>query len=143
MTVRRVSCRSTCPNFVTVTLPLILPAILAGLKAKGFKVVHLRAKAPVVPLATLDAELQPVLAKARTRDVMPFYGPAPDPKTADGLDPATSELAPPARTRRARRRGQGGARDLSRGGARAVLCAACGGGAARSRGDAGTAAAPS
>jgi len=76
-----------------------LPAILAGLKAKGFKVVHLRAKAPVVPLATLDAELQPVLAKARTRDVMPFYGPAPGPKTADGLDPATSELAPPARTR--------------------------------------------
>ena len=76
-----------------------LPAILAGLKAKGFKVVHLRAKAPVVPLATLDAELQPILAKARPRDLIPFHGPIPGPKTAEGLEPDTSDLAPPARTR--------------------------------------------
>jgi len=76
-----------------------LPAILAGLKAKGFKVVHLRAKTPVVPLATLDAELQPILAKARSRDVMPFYGPIPGPRTAEGLDPDTSHLTPPARPR--------------------------------------------
>jgi peptidoglycan/xylan/chitin deacetylase (PgdA/CDA1 family) len=76
-----------------------LPAILAGLKAKGFKVVHLRAKAPMVPLATLDAELQPVLAKAASRDLVPFYGPVPTPKTAEGQDPDVSELAPPAKTR--------------------------------------------
>lgn len=76
-----------------------LPAILAGLKAKGFKVVHLTAKAPVVPLATLDAELQPILAKARSRDLIPFYGPIPGPITPDDLAPTTSELAPPAKTR--------------------------------------------
>ncbi|MCC7251640.1 polysaccharide deacetylase family protein [Hyphomicrobium sp.] len=76
-----------------------LPAILAGLKAKGFKIVHLTAKTPAVPLGTLDAELQPVLAKASSRDVTPFYGPIPPPRTPEGHEPATSELAPPARTR--------------------------------------------
>ena len=76
-----------------------LPAILAGLKAKGFKVVHLVAKAPVVPLATLDAELQPVLARAASRDVPPFHGPIPGPMTADGEASPVSRLAPPARTR--------------------------------------------
>ena len=76
-----------------------LPAILAGLKAKGFKVVHLRAKEPLVPLGTLDAELQPRLAKAPARHLVPFYGPVPGPRTADGLTPAVSELAPDARTR--------------------------------------------
>ena len=76
-----------------------LPAILAGLKAKGFKVVHLRPKAPVIPLATLDAELQPILAKAAARNVLPFYGPVPAPKTPEGSDPAISALAPPAKTR--------------------------------------------
>jgi peptidoglycan/xylan/chitin deacetylase (PgdA/CDA1 family) len=76
-----------------------LPAILAGLKAQGFKVVHLTAKAPVVPLAILDAELQPVLAKAASRDTIPFHGPIPEPKTAEGSAPALSELAPPARLR--------------------------------------------
>lgn len=76
-----------------------LPAILAGLKAEGFKVVHLVAKAPVVPLATLDAELQPVLAKAASRDTPPFHGPIPGPVTADGEPSPVSTLAPPARTR--------------------------------------------
>ena len=76
-----------------------IPAILAGLKARGFKVVHLRPKAPVVPLATLDAELQPILAKAASRDVIPFHGPVPQPKTPEGQDPAVSELAPLAKTR--------------------------------------------
>ncbi|MGE0022081.1 MAG: polysaccharide deacetylase family protein [Hyphomicrobium sp.] len=76
-----------------------LPAILAGLKAKGIKVVHLRAKSPMVPLATLDVELQPILAKASSRNVIPFYGPVPPPTTADGADPSVSDLAPPAKTR--------------------------------------------
>ncbi|MBN8910495.1 MAG: polysaccharide deacetylase family protein, partial [Rhizobiales bacterium] len=76
-----------------------LPAILAGLKAKGFKVVHLKAKSPVVPLATIDAELQPILAKAAARDTVPFHGPIPGPETSDGHAPSLSELAPPARTR--------------------------------------------
>lgn len=76
-----------------------LPAILAGLKAKGFKVVHLTAKAPLVPLGTLDTELQPLLAKAPARHLVPFYGPVPGPRTPEGSEPAVSELAPPARTR--------------------------------------------
>jgi peptidoglycan-N-acetylglucosamine deacetylase len=76
-----------------------LPAILAGLKANGFKVVHLKAKAPVVPLATLDVELQPILAKAARRNVVPFYGPLPEPKTADNNVADVSELVPPARSR--------------------------------------------
>lgn len=76
-----------------------LPTILAGLKAKGFKVVHLRAGSPLVPLGTLDAELQPILAKAPSRHLVPFYGPVPGPRTPEGRDPAVSELAPAARTR--------------------------------------------
>jgi peptidoglycan/xylan/chitin deacetylase (PgdA/CDA1 family) len=76
-----------------------LPAILAGLKAKGFKVVHLRAKADVVPLATLDSELQPILAKAPSRNLVPFYGPVPTPKTVSGEDPAVTELVPAAKLR--------------------------------------------
>lgn len=76
-----------------------LPTILAGLKAKGFKVVHLRAKSDLVPLGTLDAELQPILAKAPAKHLVPFYGPIPPPQTVDGADPAVEELAPPARTR--------------------------------------------
>lgn len=76
-----------------------LPAILAGLKAKGFKVVHLTAKTPVVPLGTLDAELEPILAKAASRALVPFHGPVPPPRTADGGEPDVTELAPPARVR--------------------------------------------
>jgi peptidoglycan/xylan/chitin deacetylase (PgdA/CDA1 family) len=76
-----------------------LPAILAGLKAKGFKVVHLRAKADVVPLAALDAELQPILAKAPARALVPFYGPIPAARTLTGEAPAVTELAPVAKVR--------------------------------------------
>lgn len=76
-----------------------LPAILAGLKAKGFKIVHLTSKRPVVPMATLDAELQPLLAKAASRDLVPFYGPLPPLRTPDGLEPASSALSPPAKPR--------------------------------------------
>ncbi len=77
-----------------------LPAILAGLKAKGFKVVHLRPKASVVPLATLDAELQPLLAKrAAPSALVPVYGPIAEPETADGAAPAVTAIAPAAKAR--------------------------------------------
>jgi peptidoglycan/xylan/chitin deacetylase (PgdA/CDA1 family) len=76
-----------------------LPAILSGLKAKGFKVVHLRAKTDVVPLATLDAELQPLLAKAPSRALIPFYGPIPAPKLPSGAEPSVTALAPVAKVR--------------------------------------------
>jgi peptidoglycan/xylan/chitin deacetylase (PgdA/CDA1 family) len=76
-----------------------IPAVLAALKAGGYKVVHLRAKAPVATLAPLEAELQPILAKAPTAHLLPFYGPLPGPKTADGQDPGVSALAPEAKIR--------------------------------------------
>ncbi len=71
-----------------------LPTILAGLKAKGFQVVHLRAKSDVVPLATLDAELQPLLAKAPAKALVPFHGPIPPTVTKDGLAPVETAIAP-------------------------------------------------
>ena len=61
--------------------------------------MHLTAKAPVVPLGTMDAELQPLLAKAASRNLVPFYGAVPKPTTAAGGEPSATGLAPPARTR--------------------------------------------
>ena len=76
-----------------------IPAVLAGLKAKGFKVVHLKSKTDVVPLATLDAELQPLLAKAKPSALVPFYGPLPQATTAEGHAAPLLSLAPPAKSR--------------------------------------------
>lgn len=77
-----------------------LPAILAGLKANGFKVVHMVPKAPLTPMPTLDAELQPLLAKkAKAKDLIPFYGPPAAARTAKGSDPDVTLLAPEARVR--------------------------------------------
>lgn len=77
-----------------------LPAILAGLKARGFKVVHLVPKTPMTPIATLDAELQPMLAKkAKAKDLIPFYGPPAQARTREGTEPDVTNLAPAARTR--------------------------------------------
>lgn len=76
-----------------------IPAVLAGLKAKGFKIVHLKSKTDVVPLATLDAELQPLLAKAKPSALVPFYGPLPQPTMADGHTAPVLSLAPPAKSR--------------------------------------------
>jgi peptidoglycan/xylan/chitin deacetylase (PgdA/CDA1 family) len=78
-----------------------LPTILAALKQKGYKVVHLRSKAAFQPNAELVAELQPALAKAqaaqKANTMVPFYG-AVIPGYAEL--PVT-ELAPAARPRRA------------------------------------------
>lgn len=76
-----------------------LPAILAGLKAQGFKVVHLVPKAPLTPIATLDAELQPMLAKAKPSDLIPFYGAPAEARTQGGTRPDVTNLTPAARTR--------------------------------------------
>lgn len=76
-----------------------LPAILAGLKARGFKVVHLVPKSPLTPMATLDAELQPMLAKAKSSDLVPFYGPPAEAQTPDGARPDVTNVAPAARAR--------------------------------------------
>jgi len=76
-----------------------LPLILAGLKAKGYKVVHLRSKHPVAPLPGLAAELQPILAKARNTEAATQDIAAEAAVTDDGQEPAVTELVPVARIR--------------------------------------------
>ncbi|HRQ26548.1 polysaccharide deacetylase family protein [Hyphomicrobium sp.] len=76
-----------------------LPAILAGLKARGFKVVHIVPKAPAKPLATLDAELQPILAKAKPSALVPIYGSPAQARTREGERPEITTLAPEPRSR--------------------------------------------
>jgi peptidoglycan/xylan/chitin deacetylase (PgdA/CDA1 family) len=101
-----------------------LPEILAGLKTRGYKVVHLRAKAPLVPVATYDEELTALLAKsspaarskaelvatapvaadtasdaAATAHLLPFFGSPAVLKTLSGADAEVITLTPPARSR--------------------------------------------
>ncbi len=98
-----------------------LPGILAWLKANGYKVVHIRAKAPMPAVAGYDAELAPRLAKAEPAPADPHLlpasasaapaaeatvtGPAPGAPAAeattlaDRTEPPVTALAPPARTR--------------------------------------------
>ncbi|MEQ1713307.1 MAG: polysaccharide deacetylase family protein [Hyphomicrobium sp.] len=56
-----------------------LPVILTELKARGYKIVHMRAKASLVPVATYEAELLPRLAKVQPSAdgkaaMVPFFG---------------------------------------------------------------------
>lgn len=79
-----------------------LPTILTELKARGYKVVHMRAKNPVVPLAGYETDLGPTLAKAMIADAkhapMPFFG-----TVGPSLPNApVVELAAPARVRATR-----------------------------------------
>ena len=91
-----------------------LPTILAGLKSRGYRVVHMRAKAPLKPLDTYDADLAPLLAKAQpaataeagavTGDepashLIPFFGEAAVLKTLSGDDVEVATLSPPPRER--------------------------------------------
>jgi peptidoglycan-N-acetylglucosamine deacetylase len=105
-----------------------LPTILAGLKKRGFKVVHLRAKAPMTPVTTFDKKNKATLAKREKRKpLLPFYGAVP-PKIGNlaGEVPPTAELAPAARkrvttpapeasaTRKAKRKAKRGRRHVRR-----------------------------
>ncbi len=96
-----------------------LPVILAGLKQRGYSVVHMRPKAPFVPLSDYDAELAAIMAKATpaakqktappvTADaapdathLYPFFGSPAVLKTLQGADAEVTMLAPPARPRAA------------------------------------------
>jgi peptidoglycan/xylan/chitin deacetylase (PgdA/CDA1 family) len=76
-----------------------LPTILAALKEKGYKVVHMRSKTTFAPKPELVAELKPqfekVQAELKSKTLVPFYG-AVIPGYADL--PVT-ELAPAPRSR--------------------------------------------
>ena len=95
-----------------------LPTILAALKKRGYKIVHLRAKSTFEPLPDLTAELEKKYPKAagktakaddgddagdekKERKLKPFYA-AIEPSTLaeEGeTEPAVTELAPEARER--------------------------------------------
>lgn len=93
-----------------------LPTILAQLKAKGYKVVHLRSKTTFEPKPELVAQLQPILAKAEAKEkdkaLVPFFGVvipgeaelpvtqlAPAPKTRHAADTAPEGRRASRRTR--------------------------------------------
>jgi len=81
-----------------------LPAILTELKARGYKVVHMKAKEPAAPLAAYEKELGPALAKSVIDDAkkgpLPFFGKTGPTHLGDEpLEPPVSELAPPPRER--------------------------------------------
>jgi peptidoglycan/xylan/chitin deacetylase (PgdA/CDA1 family) len=87
-----------------------LPTILAELKKRGYKVVHLRSKSTFEPLPDLTAELEASLAKkasktaAKSEDepkkLVPFYE-AITPTTLEpaSIEPAVTEIAPAPRER--------------------------------------------
>ena len=90
-----------------------LPGILKELQARGYSVVHMRAKAPVVPLAKYEAELSPILAKTMAQlsaqssakggvvhQMRPFYGSASllqpqDVNMVSNGSPGDAAIAPP------------------------------------------------
>ena len=98
-----------------------LPVILARIKQRGYKVVHMRAKAPLVPLDTYNADLEKRLVKtdpARKSalvvasatgtppqpetpqpHLLPFFGSPAVLKTLSGADAEVTTLAPPQRPR--------------------------------------------
>jgi hypothetical protein len=81
-----------------------LPGILAELKARGFRVVHLTPKAPMGALASYGSELEPILAKANQRvkdgeTLLPFYGAVGPPTAVNGEVLPVTELAPAPRER--------------------------------------------
>ncbi len=90
-----------------------LPTIMAELKQRGYKIVHMRPKAKLQPLPELAEQLQPVLAKKdppqgtaiAKAQMLPFYG-AVGPlttaelKAADGAA-AVETLSPSPRDRTA------------------------------------------
>ncbi len=73
-----------------------LPQILAELKSRGYKVVHLQSKSPLVPVAEFASTLTPLMAKsvAPTEGkptLVPFYGTTGPQKTGEiAGEPATA-----------------------------------------------------
>ncbi len=81
-----------------------LPTILAELKKRGYKVVHLRSKSTFTPLPELTAELVAKRSKsaakeATTPKLVPFYAAITPSTLAAASEPEVTELAPVARER--------------------------------------------
>jgi peptidoglycan/xylan/chitin deacetylase (PgdA/CDA1 family) len=82
-----------------------LPHILAELKKRGYKVVHMRSKSEFTPLPELTAELEAKSAKVAEKEgakpkLVPFFEAiAPSTLDAAGSEPQVTELAPEARER--------------------------------------------
>ena len=82
----------------------MLPRFLAELQARGYKVVHMRAKGAVEPSPALVAKLAPLLAKSQKaaalgQTMVPFYGAVKPGSMADDEVNVTS-ISPVARERR-------------------------------------------
>lgn len=80
-----------------------LPTILAWLQANNYKVVHLKAKAPMPTTTAFDADLKPRLEKAQRDGPKPVAGAPAQPEavadaTATDAPPVTT-LAPAAKVR--------------------------------------------
>lgn len=79
----------------------MLPRFLAELHTRGYKVVHMRAKGPVEPLAEHAAKLAPLVAKAlktaAAPGLVPFYGLVKPGMADDAI--AVTEISPVARER--------------------------------------------
>lgn len=87
-----------------------LPAILRRIKARGYKVVHLRAAEPLKPMVKYDDDLKPILAKSLAKKksgqdkLIPFYGavgPQKGEAVINGKKLNVTKLSPPARERKA------------------------------------------
>ena len=82
-----------------------LPTILAQLKKRGFKVVHLRTKNQVAPIAEITDQLKKKRDKKRSSraakpKLVPFYEAiAPSTLAEDDKEPSVIELAPEPRQR--------------------------------------------
>jgi peptidoglycan/xylan/chitin deacetylase (PgdA/CDA1 family) len=83
-----------------------LPTILAELKKRGYKVVHMRPKSPFAPLPELTAELEAQRAKIAAKEgtngkpkLVPFYETISPLALETHAEPAVTEVAPTARER--------------------------------------------
>jgi peptidoglycan/xylan/chitin deacetylase (PgdA/CDA1 family) len=77
-----------------------LPGILAQLKERGFKIVHMRPKTMYTPVGDYDATLQPMLQKSAIAatgakaHLVPFYGTAGPVNLAKGEERSGEAVAP-------------------------------------------------
>jgi peptidoglycan/xylan/chitin deacetylase (PgdA/CDA1 family) len=89
---RRSRCRGVLFHDIKAATAKALPVILAALQARGYKVVHMRASAPLKPLEAYTSALVPLLGKSERQSGKP------------ASDPASAAPWPKCRPRRGRSR---------------------------------------